>query len=1008
MKRLCVFLVSVVFVGMNFLQAQTVQVTGTITSAEDGMPIPGASVMIKGTTTGVAADFNGKYAITVPETATTLVFSSIGMAAQDIVIAGRTVIDVVLVPDAKELEEIVVIGYGVTKRETFTGSASSVESEKISSMSVTSVEKALQGAAPGVMSKSNSGQPGSSSEVVIRGIGSINAGTDPLYILDGIPILTGNFSQQANFSDQNSSVFNALANLNPNDIESITILKDASATSIYGSRASNGVVLITTKSGKVGKTVFDFSFQNGFSNRANEDFKMLNTEQYLELQIEAYRNQGRTDAQIDGLLATWPAKDATRDYTDPSRYYSTNWMDYAYRDNAPTRRYDLSATGGNEQTKFFISAGYFDQDGIVIGSYMERLSLRTNITQKVSDKVTIGANTQFSFTKQGTPLTLSAYYSSPVAGSLFTPPFNPARVDGEWFDGIIGNNGVNFAAVYDYNDVESKTYRGLGNVFAEYKPIEGLTIRTNWGADYISLVENNYDDPRSRGNTAFGVGRATASSNDAVSWTNTNTINYNTSLAENHNFDFLVGHEVQGYDYNDLYASSEGFASYLLRQVSSGASPAYTYGDYTGYRLLSFFGRANYDFSGKYYLSLSVRRDGSSRFGADNRYANFYSIGSSWRISEESFIKDNMDFVNNLQLRASFGTSGNSSIGDFASLGLYSYDIDYAGIPASRPSQIANPSLTWEKNQNINVGLDTRLFNRFNATIEWYHRKTFDLLLDAPLSSTAGILSMLQNIGEMTNTGIEVTLGADVIRTQDFLWNLSFNMTYNENEITALYRDQPIPWGFQRLEVGMPINEFYLKQWAGVNPADGRPMWYDEDGNITFDYAEAGYAFSGSALPKYYGGISTAVEYKGISLSANLYYQTGNYIYENNHRILISDGAFANFNQHVSAMDRWQQPGDITEVPKRIHQNPTSGHLASTRWLYKGDYVRLRDVRLAYTLPKNIVQRVLLGSATIYAQGTNLWTSDYMGMDPEQGFEGDTWFQYPNAKTITFGVDISF
>lgn len=1007
MKKLCVFLVSVVFVGINLLQAQTVQITGTVTSAEDGMPIPGASVLVKGTSIGVATDLDGKYAITAPTSATTLVYSFVGMMTQEVVIAGRTVINVVLVSDAKELEEVVVIGYGITKKETFTGSASTVQSDKIASMPITSVEKALQGAAPGVMSKTNSGQPGSAADVVVRGIGSINAGTAPLYILDGIPILTGNFSQQSSFDGQNSSVFNALANINPNDIESITILKDAAATSIYGSRASNGVVLITTKSGKTGKTVFDFSFQNGFSNRANSHFQVLNTEQYLELQIEAYKNQGRTDAQIDALLATWPAKDDTKAYTDPSRYYSTNWMDYAYRDNAPTRRYDLSANGGNDQTKFFISAGYFDQDGIVIGSYMERLSFRTNITQKVSDKVSVGANTQFSLTRQGTPLTLSAYYSSPVAGSVFTPPFNPAEVDGQWFDAIIGNNGVNFAAVYDYNDVNSKTYRGLGNVFAEYRPIEGLTLRTNWGADYISVVENSYDDPRSRGNTAFGVGRATASSNDAVSWTNTNTINYRTSFADSHNLDLLVGHEMQGYDYNDLYASSEGFASPLLRQVSSGASPVYTYGGYTGYKLLSFFGRANYDYNGKYYLSLSIRRDGSSRFGADNRFANFYSIGTSWRISEEDFLKD-VEFVNNLQLRASFGTAGNSSIGNFASLGLYSYDIDYGGIPASRPWQIANPGLTWEKNQNINVGIDTRLFNRFNATIEWYHRKTFDLLLSAPLSSTAGILSMLQNIGEMYNTGVEVILGADVIRTQDFRWNIDFNLTYNKNEITALYQDQPIPWGFQRLEVGMPINEFYVKQWAGVNPADGRPMWYDADGNITFNYSEAAEAFSGNSLPKFYGGLSTGIEYKGITLSANMYYQTGNLIYENNHRILISDGGFANFNQHVSAMDRWQQPGDITDVPKRIHQNTTSGHLASSRWLYRGDYIRLRDVRLGYTLPKSIVEKVMLGSATIYAQGTNLWTSKYMGMDPEQGFEGDTWFQYPNAKTITFGLDISF
>ncbi len=1018
MKKLCAFLVCFVFVGISALQAQNVQITGTVSSAEEG-PLPGVSIVVKGTTIGTTTDGSGKYSFSIPANATVLTFSFMGYKTQDVAIEGRRVIDLVLQSDARELEEIIVIGYGVAKKSTFTGSATNVKTEKITGIPVTSIEKALKGNVPGLMSQNNSGQPGSQAAVIIRGIGSINAGTEPLYVIDGVPVLQGNLSQMRSSTATNTTqLYNTLSSLNPADIESITVLKDASATSIYGSRASNGVVLITTKRGKEGKAKVSFSQQTGFSSRANKHFKVLTTPEYLGLELESRLNVAQTTAVTDAFLNSLAVKEATiTDLRNFDRYYNEDWMKWAYKDNALTQSWDLSVNGGNDKTQVFASASYFNQEGIVIRSNMERYSLRANITQKVSEKITFGLNSTLSYNRQESPLTTSAFFLSPVAGSVFTPPFNPAKnADGTWHDGplgtgLIGNSGVNFAANHEYNDFWGKTYRALGTSYLQWEIIPGLVAKTNWGVDFQSLAEYGWDDQRSRGNTAYGVGRASQSQNNALTWTGTNTLSYSKSLLDQHNIDVLVGQEAQSYNLYELYAANETFASFSLRELASGARPTTAWGSQTNYTFLSYFGRANYNFMNKYYFSGSFRRDGSSRFGANNRWANFWSVGTSYRITEEEFMKG-ISFLNNLQLRASYGTSGNASISNFASLGLYSYDAVYGTLNASRPSQISNPDLTWEKNANYNIGVDVRLFDRVSATVEYYNRKTYDLLLSAPLSSTSGFTSTMKNIGEMVNKGWEVTLEGDALKFNNFVWSLEGNITFNQNKITKLYEGQEIPWGFQRLKEGMPINEFHLFQWAGVNPADGRPMWYDADGNIVFTYAEAGRLFSGNALPKFYGSYGSTISYDSpfgkFALTAQMYFQYGNKVYENNFRILNSDGSFANFNQHVNALNRWQKPGDITDVPMRRFSNTWQGNLQSTRWLLDGSYMRLRNVMLSYTLPKEWVSKVGMGSARIYWQGTNLWNTYYPGYDPEQGVSGDTWFQYPNARTVTFGVDLTF
>lgn len=1005
-KRLAIFL-GVMLLGLQFVFAQR-QISGTVTSSEDGMGMPGVSVVVKGTTIGTTTDVNGKYVFSVPADATALVFTFVGMKQVELPITGLTV-DAVLDPETKQIEEVVVVGYGVAKKSTFTGSAANVKTDEIASIPVTSVEKALKGSVTGLMSQNNSGQPGSTAQVTIRGIGSIKAGTEPLYIIDGVPVLTGSYSEMTT-NENDNEVFNALSSFNPNDFETVTVLKDASATSIYGARASNGVILITTKKGKSGATKVNFKAQRGISSRSNKSFEILNTKDYLTLEIEARRNAGYSDATINNYLNTyWPVKNAA--ITDPQdyrRYYDTDWMSYAYNDKAITQSYDLSATGGNEKSNFYVSVSYFNQEGIVYSSDLERYSTRFNFTNKISDKLSFGTNSTLSLNNQGTPLTTAAYYSSPVAGSLFTAPFNPAKNDdGTWNSNIVGNNGVNFAANLAQDDISSHTYKVSTSDYVQYEPIKNLIVKTNWGVDFLTNAEKQWDDHRSKGNTAYGIGRASASQNEALTWIGTNTIGYTKTLSDVHNLDVLLGQEMQKNRYNYVYASAENFASYNLREVSSGATPVTTLGSYSEYSFVSFFSRLNYNYNNKYYFSSSFRRDGSSRFGKNNRYANFWSVGLSWRISDEEFVK-NISQINNLQLRTSYGTSGNADIGNFASRGLYAFSAAYGDNPASYPYQLESPDLQWEKNANFNVGLDFRIFDRVSGTVEFYHKRTYDLLLDAPVSATSGFTSLSQNIGEMVNKGIEVSLEANVVKTNDFKWNVNMNLTSNKNEITELYNNEPIIDGFIRYAEGKSVREFYLKDWAGVNPADGRPMWYDANGDITFSYSQARYKYQGSALPKIYGSFGTNLSYKGVTLSASFYYQYGNKIYENMFRILQNDGAMSNFNQVEYAMDRWQKPGDVTDVPKRVYGNTTSGNAASSRWLLDGSYVRLKNVTLSYDLPKSIINKIKLDKLTIYAQGTNLWTSKYIGIDPEQSNYGDTWFQYPNAKSITFGLDLTF
>jgi TonB-linked SusC/RagA family outer membrane protein len=1011
MKRITSLLVCLALIG-SLAFGQDVQISGKVTSADDGSFLPGVSVVVKGTTKGTTTNVNGEYSMEVPADAI-LIFSFVGLKTTEVKVAGQSVINLSMEMESTGLQEVVVVAYGTKTKEALTGSVDVVGSENIKNVPITSVDKILKGYASGVFATSASGQPGSSATVQIRGVGSMGAGTSPLYVVDGVPIASGTLTrnQIADGGRTNPSgheLSTALSALNPNDIENVTVLKDAIATSLYGTRASNGVVLITTKKGKQGKTNFNFNAQYGLSSLSTHNMEVCNSSEYLELQREGlynkYIDQGQSPLVAASLATITTGSDSIK----------TDWMDLAFGNNAPTQSYELSASGGNEKTNFYVSGGYFDQKGIVLGSDFKRYSGRFNIDHSATENVKFGVNFGTSLNHQETPLTSSAYFISPILGAYMYRPNVPAyNSDGTPYFDINGpSNGATFIGVYEYNESYSNTVKAFGNVNAELKFLKDFSYKLTLGGDYNDVKEYSWDDPRNPGNTAEDKGRATRNYSNLFIGTLTNLLNYNKSL-ERHNIGLMLGHEVQHGQYEATDISVLNFPNAYLRELESGSENEDSWGTANEYALLSYFARAEYDFDSKYYFSSSYRIDGSSRFGENKRFAPFYAIAASWRINQESFLSG-VGAINNLKLRTSYGTTGNQDIYNtvtgepayYAHQPLYGYGYNYKGNPGSAPEQVENPDLKWEQKQKFNVGLEFGVFNRINGAIEYYNEKTSDLLLYVPLSRTSGFSYALQNVGSMLNKGIEVDLSADIVKS-DFLWNIEMNLTHNKNEILEF--GEELIDGTQIRREGEAYRSFYMAKWAGVNPATGNAMWYDEDMNVVEDYAKADKVIVGTADPKFYGGIVNRFGYKGLTLSAMFYYQYGNKIYNSVSRITESDGALAIWNQDKKQLDRWQEPGDIVTNPRRVDGNSSQSNQMSTRWLEDGSYIRLRNVTLSYSIPSGLVQKAKISSLRVYVTGTNLWTkTNYSGLDPEQAIDGTSWFVYPNTRTFTMGIDLGF
>ncbi|WP_258100703.1 SusC/RagA family TonB-linked outer membrane protein [Marinoscillum pacificum] len=990
MKR--ILLLSLFSFVVAFVATAQRTVSGTVTD-DSGETVPGVNVVLKGTTTGTTTDLDGNYRLSVPEEGGTLVFSFIGLASQEVEIGARSAIDVAMASDVQQLTEVIVTGYNNTSKAKLTSAISSVDGAQIESIPMPDVNQLIQGRAPGVYSTAPSGQPGAAQNIRIRGTGSITAGRGPLYVIDGIPVQSGDFTSATETAD-------VLSNINPNDIASLTVLKDAAATALYGSRGGNGVILITTKKGKAGDTKITARAQYGITKPQFGNFQMMSAQQAWDYERTILANSGQNEAQID----------ANR----PSQMLDStfNWVDAAFR-TGKTQNYEVQATGGDESTRYFVSGSYFQQDGTLIESSFSRVSARANLDKRFRDNIDFSLNSNVSYTDQLNAVAGNRFASPLLAAFVNTPlqsPYNPNT--GQLYTGQEPEfaifTGDNFLYSTPINPVTTNTLRTLGKGVLAWDILDNLRVSQTGAVDFVSIKENSFQDPTT--NDGFdNNGDITNDYNENITVTSQTQISGDWKIGNDHTFDALAVYEFQKNRRENFSAYGVGLASGKLKTLQSTAVPQGVDGFVNEFAFESVLGQLNYNYLNRYYFTGSVRRDGSSRFGAENRYATFWAVAGSWRLIEEGFMQP-QNILTDAKLRVSYGTSGNASIGNYASLGLYGFGVAYNGLPGSAPSQIANPDLTWETSTTLNIGIDLGFVkNRVLLGAELYNKISENLLLDVPVSRTSGFTTATRNIGELRNRGIELTLST-VNLEGELKWTTDFNIAYNENEILSLPDGEDIDNGNQVWREGKPIRTWEIQKWAGVNPADGTPLWFTEDGGVTGNYANAGLFEVGNATPDYIGGLSNTLSYKGLTLNVFFNFALGHEIFNSSRRFIESDGQRFGWNHlEVAGEDYWTAPGDIVSRPQPRLGGNNQANSISTRYLEDGSFVRLRNVNLSYTLPKNVISKVGMSNARIFVQGQNLLTfTNYSGFDPEAEEDGDEFFRYPVGRAYTAGIEISF
>lgn len=995
MKGKVMMFLTYFILGISCAIAQTRTITGVVISSEDGQPIIGASVLVNGTSIGTATDIDGKFVLSgVPSTAKTLTVSYIGMRAENNVTVKSGLITITLVPDAIDIEDVIIVGYGTTRREAKTGSITTVVADKIAEIPAASVDKMLAGKMAGVMVTQSSGQPGSNSQIRIRGISSINASNEPLYVVDGIPVMSGD---QSYFTNSN----NAISMINPDDIESISVLKDAASASVYGSRAANGVILITTKSGKEGKSVINVRAKYGVSSLAhdNSDFGIMNSAELLSFQRQAAINAG------------YNPDDPTSLYYRPYELLSrqqTNWMNEFTR-LGQLQEYEINLSGGNAKSTYYSSVSYHDNEGVFHGFGFKRFQARINADYEISNNWKTGVKINTGYMNTDDVPTQALYYANPAFAGMTILPWTPARnEDGSFNSDIDENANSNPRATAAYDDQWERQYRFNGTMYLEWKPIKGLTIKTsnaaemtfNEGRRYWSLEANNYED-------GYPVLQTSQMHYELL--TTSNTAVYEGSL-DKHHYRILAGQEANRYHYWYSYEMSENLNPDMPYHVSGNTSNDVAY-EVNTETMMSFFGILDYNFDGKYYFQGSLRYDGDSKFGKDKKWGLFYSLGASWNIHNESFMED-VDWIDMLKLRVSYGLNGNNNISNYQAYGVYSASA-YNGISTLIPDSPANDELSWEKNSAWNAGIDFHFLERINGSIDVYTRKTTDMLLWKSLPRESGFSSALQNIGSMRNTGIEFQMDVDIIQSKDWNWNVGFNISHNKSKILNLGDDEVLAYSensYLKYIKGESVFSFWLRDYAGVNPVNGEALWRTEDGALSNNRNDAQYINAGSPEPKYTGGISTELSWKNITLSVVCEFKGGNKILIGENSYLMSDGNEMTMNQFTSALNYWTKPGDTGCNPKPIAGNATGSYSsASTRYLEKGDYFRIKDVTLSYNLPKGWLKKAGLGGLKLYASGLNVYTfHDVNFWDPERGIDGTGSGIYPVTKSFVVGLDLSF
>lgn len=1027
MRRLIVFLSLLWVIGTQASNAQTRTLSGVVTDKSDGLPLPGVSVMIKGTHMGTATDAHGKYMLDV-KSSDILVFSFVGMVPQTIAVGNRSVLDVAMENDSQKLEEVVVTGYGVTRRKAFTGSAATVGAENISPKTDANPIKALEGTVPGVQLNVSSGQPGAPATVFIRGRNSLNSGTQPLYVVDGVPVTAATMGMRSS----ESASLSPLSTLSPSDIESMTVLKDATATSIYGARAANGVIVITTKKGKAGKLQANFSVKLGMEMKPAipERYKPLSAEKYTELQAEGllndYEMYGRygNTALYNGYFfgGEFPytpegMKDMLYAYLEYDGKTRTDWLDEVTRTGF-VQEYNLDLQGGGvtpAAPKFYASLNYFNNEAFVIGKDLERFSGRLNFAQSPSKWVDYGMTLNLSYTQTNMGAG-GGYFSDPITQAYQQSPLFPVKDE---------NGSWNFNTLNGYNPVAQRSALGDKNTGRQYRAMitpyltvhfcESLFFASRAGIDYYDLKEFGYwSFLQPQGSEMRGMGEQGNTERTLLSVTN--TLTYLKSFGD-HNLNLMAGQEVQKTKNNSSYLAASNYPLMNKNQVSNAAVPSSASTSRDAVAIASFFLNGQYDYRNKYYFSVSARADGSSRFGKDDRWAGFWSLGARYRISEEDFMKSVKNWMTNLTVRASYGTSGNQDVGDswYASRDLFGFGYNYNGLPGSAHEQWGNDKLKWEQTNKFNVGLDVAFFDRITLECDYYYHRTQDMVFMVPISRTTGLLTVPKNIGKLENQGVEFTLNAKVLQLSDFHWDLTWVGSHNKNKVVKLSTDKPIEGSITIVEKGRDIYTFKMKEYAGVDPQTGEAMWYlGESGNeTTKNYNLAGKRYVGAASPDFQGSFISRMDCKGFDLSFQLNYSFGGKIFGDNLRYdeQLGGSGFENTTNYVYD-NRWRQPGDRTDVPRYVFLNGSAANNASTRFLMNGRYLKIRSLALGYTLPKEIVHKAWLSSARVFVTTDNLYTfcaKDFRGFDPAGiGANGVQWWNYPTPRNVMFGVSVGF
>jgi TonB-linked SusC/RagA family outer membrane protein len=991
-KFMVMAMAMLLFAGQLLAQNRTI--SGKVTDSK-GNPVANASVIIRGTSKGTTTKEDGTFTISILPNAKILQISSQGFDRKDIAIGSVDNIGAVeLLEKQNDLEEVVVVGFERKKRREVAGPVSSVKAKDIEQLPVQSFDRAIQGKMAGVQVTGVNGIPGGAIQVRIRGVGSINAGTSPLYIIDGVQVSSGD--QSRNFPSSN-----ALSSINPDDIESIEVLKDPATAAVYGAQAANGVVIVTTKRGKAGRSKINFSTYQGVSEVINKT-PVLTTGELVQLAYESRLNRyGKADADAY-VQSTF----GTTKYDTLPTY---DWQDLVFR-KGYIQNYELGVNGGNEKTTFYLSGSYNKFKGHVVFSDFERGTMKLNLDHKLSDKVSFATSINLSSYKQNGVSGGGAFVNPMRSGILMWPSNAPYNADGTYNSNFFGSYYINPLQTADFNIYNARTIKALGNAALTYKILPELSFRSSFNIEFTDIKENAFQDPRTPDGSAVN-GRVNKFSTEYIDWQTDQTLNYSKVFGGIHSVSGLVGIQYRSNVFNGFNAQGTGVPTYQFTTLAATAVPVSLGAGFSNWKLFGGFAKASYTYDEKYIFTGTIRRDGSSRFGSNNRYGWFPGAAVAWRINKENFMKT-ADFVDELKLRFSYGVTGNSALSNYGNRGLLGLSGEYVGLPGAAPSQLASPDLSWEENVSANIGLDYSFLNsRISGAIEVFQNDRKRLLLNKPLPVTSGFSSINENVGTLRNRGIEFELSTRNL-VGAFTWTTNFNISYVKNKVTSLLNGQ------DRIStavlVGKPLNSIFTYKYAGVNPADGRPMYYDTLGNITYvPIARDRYYLDRTFDPNFYGGITNTFGYHNFELRVFFQFSGGNYVLNQDRIFASRAGSTVDRNQYRDQLRRWQKPGDITDVPKAFFggtiTNAGSNSFLSDRFYERADYIRLKEVILAYNFTKRIMQKLNIQGGRLYFSAVNLWTkSSYSGYDPEfvDNASGD-FGVYPQGKQMTVGIQVT-